>query len=902
MSHPTNTPPTPARERTRIDDGWRFSLGHAADFTKDFSHGTGYFSYLAKTGFGDGPASPAFDDRGWRTVDLPHDWAVALPFDARGSASHGFKAIGHRFPENSVGWYRRSLFVPESDLGRRILVEFDGIYRSGRVFVNGFLVGEEPSGYLGVSYDVTDYLNYGGQNLITVRADASMEEGWYYEGAGIYRHAWLVKTEPLHVARHGVWVRTALADGRAIITVDTSLTNDGREAADYTIEQVVRGPAGQVAALAPLGGHIQPGELRPHQAQAEVQNPALWSIETPTMHTLVTTVRQGGRVVDVIETPFGIRTVAFDPNGGFFLNGQRVTLKGSNNHQDHAGIGVALPDAMQDYRIQLLKAMGSNAYRCSHHPPTPELLDTCDRLGMVVIDENRLMGSNEWHLRQLEQMILRDRNHPSVIIWSVGNEEWAIEGNIKGARIAQTMQDYARRLDPSRITTAAISGGWGGISHTILAAGVNYIKQANTDGQHASYPWQVIIGTEETTTQATRGIYVEDAARAHLAPREDGTSGGNAEIGWRHYAARPWAAGVFYWTGFDYRGEPTPYGYPAIGSQFGILDMCGFPKDGYYYLKAWWGDADVLHIFPHWNWSGREGQPIDVTVHSNAEEVELFLNGVSQGRKAMPPNDHLTWEVAYAPGALLARGFRAGQPVMERQVQTTGAPAALALSADRPQIAADGCDVAVVTVEHRDAEGRLVPTACEQVHFALRGPGRIIGVGNGDPSSHEPDQFVDAVRVVKLGGWQAPEAAITEGGLSFEARFDAPALAAGETATLLLNALGPQQTVTLNGAALLADATPEQLRVALLLPALLPEGNVLRIEAARRFEAWGAREGLMQIHPAALRIDTPAAPWCRATFNGLAQVIVQSTGAAGEIVLEATGEGVLPAVVTVRAS
>jgi len=889
------------RERIRLDNDWQFSLGHASDTAKDFGHGTGYFSYLAKTGYGDGPASASFDDRGWRKVNLPHDWAVELPFDARGTASHGFKAIGRHFPENSVGWYRKSIFVPQSDLGRRIRVEFDGIYRNARVFVNGFLVGEEPSGYLGVSYDLTDYLNYGGENTISVRADATMEEGWFYEGAGIYRHAWLSKTEPLHVARYGTSVNTELVGGKAHIQVETTLENEGREAADYVLEQTILGGDRKVVVQAePVKASVQAGATSLNKTSLRVDSPQLWSLEKPTLHTLVTTLRKDGRIIDQVETPFGIRTIRFDPNAGFFLNGQHVVLKGTNNHQDHAGVGTAIPDALQDFRIRQLKAMGSNAYRCSHNPPTPELLDACDRLGMLVIDENRLMGINDWHKRQLEQMILRDRNHPSVILWSIGNEEWGIEGNIKGERITRTMQDFARRLDPTRITTAAISGGWGGISKSVLAAGVNYIKQGNTDRQHADYPWQVILGTEETTTQATRGIYVEDKAKTHLPPQVDGSSGGNAELGWKHYAARPWTAGVFFWTGFDYRGEPTPYGYPAIHSQFGIIDTCGFPKDGFYYLKSWWGQEDVLHVFPHWNWTGREGQPIDVQINSNAEEVELRLNGKSLGRKKMEPNGHLSWTVPYTPGTLQAKGFRRGKPVMERQIQTTETAAAITLSADRKQILADGRDVAVLTVEHRDEKGRLVPTACQRVDFKLRGPGRILGVGNGDPSCLEPDQFVETVHAQPLGKWEAPDPAITAGALTFEARFDAPLLKGQETVKLLLRAIGPTQTVSLNGKVLAQNATEEKLRGEWSLTDLQPKDNVLRIEAPARFQGWSERESLRQFHPAMLRITHPADPWRRSTFNGLAQVIVQSTGEPGEIVVEASGEGVKGAEITLK--
>ncbi len=891
------------RERIRLDAGWRFALGHATDPARDFGHATGYFSYLAKTGFGDGPASPAFDDRGWRQLDLPHDWAVELPFDRRGTASHGYRPLGHAFPETSVGWYRRTFPIAASDLGRRISLDFDGIYRHARVFVNGFLVGEEPSGYLGTSYDISEYLNYGGDNVVAVRVDATMEEGWFYEGAGIYRHVWLVKTAPWHVAREGTFVRTAVAGEAATVSVDTEVVNAGREAVAGTIEQEVIGPDGRVLATSRRALQLAAGESATGTDTLAIASPELWSLETPFLHTLVTTLRREDQVVDRYETRFGIRTIRFDPNAGFFLNGRRVELKGTNNHQDHAGVGVALPDALQEFRLRKLKEFGCNAYRASHNPPTPELLDACDRLGLLVIDENRLMGINAWHLTQLERLIRRDRNHPSVIMWSLGNEEWAVEGNIKGERLTVPMQDFAHRLDPTRPTTVAISGGWGGISRTVQAAGVNYIRQADADRQHAEFPKQIILGTEETTTQQTRGIYVTDAARRHSAPQENGTSGGNAELGWKYYLARPWSPGVFFWTGFDYRGEPTPYDFPAVSSQFGILDACGFPKDGASYLQAWWTDQPVLHLFPHWNWPGREGQEIEVRAHSNCAEVELFLNGASLGRKRMEPNGHLAWLVRYVPGTLVAKGYKAGKEILTARVETTGPSAAVTLVPDRTMIKADGRDVAVVTVEIRDNASRIVPTAGNEVGFTISGPGRIIGVGNGDPSSLEPDQFVGSSHSIPLGEWIAPNPAVSTGDVAFETTFDLPPSATGETFSLLLNALGPRQTAELNGEILYRDADPAHSRVEVPVDGgkLRHTGNKLRL-VSPVFPVWRDREGLAQFHPAALRVLRAAPAWHRAAFNGLAQVIVQSTGAPGVITLHATSPDLSTAVANIQAN
>lgn len=729
------------RERANFDAGWRFAFGHPADAAKDFGHGTGYFSYLAKAGYGDGPADPKFDDSAWRTLDVPHDWAVEAPFDGKGSHSHGYKAIGRNFPERSVGWYRKKFTVPASDRGRRVSLEFDGVHRDAIVFFNGFYLGRQLSGSTSFRYDLTDYLNYDGDNVVAVRADVTLEEGWYYEGAGIHRHVWLVKHAPLHVAPWGTFVSAEVRDdfSSAEVTARATLTNDGREDATLQLEQIVLRPDGRTAATA-LGAPVTlaAGATQEFSSVLAVAQPQLWSIETPALHTLVTLVRSGDRVVDRYETPFGIRTIRFDPDRGFFLNGRHVILKGTNIHLDHAGVGVATPDALLEYRVRRLQAMGSNAIRTAHEPPSPAFLAICDRLGMLVLNENRLMGSSPDQLGRLEAMIRRDRNHPSVILWSVGNEEWRIEGNELGARITATMQAHARRLDPTRRTTVAISGGWGGSSTTTDVVGYNYIHQSNPDKQHAEFPHQPGVGTEETTTQGTRGIYFDDRPRGHLAPMVKGDSGGNCEKGWQYYAARPFLAGLFFWTGFDYRGESTPLAWPTHSTQFGIMDTCGFPKDSFYYLKSWWSDEPVLHLFPHWNWPGREGQEFTVGCFSNHDEVELFLNGASLGRQAMPRNGRLEWKVRYAPGTLEARGYRGGQLAGTTRVETTGPVARLQLTADRTTYRADGVDVVVVTVAGLDAQGRVVPVANDFVRFAVAN-GRILGVGNGDPGCLEPD-------------------------------------------------------------------------------------------------------------------------------------------------------------------
>ncbi len=913
------------REHLLMDTGWRFAFGHPFDPQKDFDHGTAYFSYLTKAGYGDGPAAEKFDDTAWRQLDLPHDWAVEAPFDGRGSHSHGYKAIGRNFPERSVGWYRKTFSVPATDLGRRISVEFDAVARDSVVWINGFYLGRQPSGYTSFRYDLTDYLNYGGENVISVRADVTLEEGWYYEGAGIYRHVWLNKTAPLHVGPWGTFVTTDVHEQSATVTARTTVINAGTTPATFDLEQSIIAPDGRVVTNGTLTNLTLPaGEKGEFPCALTVPQPQLWSLENPALHRLVTTIRTAQSVVDHDVTTFGIRTIRFDPNAGFFLNGQHVLLKGTNNHQDHAGVGVALPDALQAFRVARLKEMGCNAYRCSHNPPTPELLEACDRLGLLVIAETRLMGPSPEQLNQLESMIQRDRNHPSVILWSVGNEEWAIEGNIKGARITASMQAFAHRLDPTRRTTVAISGGWGGSSTTVDVVGYNYISQSNPDEQHAKFPLQPGVGTEETTTQGTRGIYFDDRAQAHLSAQKKGDSGGNCEKGWQYYSSRPFLAGLFFWTGFDYRGESNPFTFPAVSSQFGLMDTCGFPKDSYYYLQAWWSDQPVLHLFPHWNWPGKEGHPINVWCYSNCDEIELSLNGQSLGKKTMPRNGHLEWDVVYQPGVLEAHGFRGGKPAETTRVETTGAAAKLVLTPDHPKISANGEDVSVVTVQVVDAAGHTVPTADNLVTFELEGPGHLLGVGNGDPVSHEPDRVIATLHMLpvenwhgriapsdtttpsaaespltlpQLGNWLAP---LPKAGELYDlsAVFSSDTLPADAQLHLHLPSLGLKTTVWLNGHEIVRarDTSTAGLIIPLDASQLNHGLNRIQLLVTPFTENPKHLPELMRL--GVLQIQTPAPAWQRSVFNGYAQVIVQADKTAGTLRLTAHAKNLPSASVT----
>jgi beta-galactosidase len=923
------------RERLSMDKGWHFALGDATGFQKDFGHATVPF-FFAKAGYGDGPASPKFDDRTWRSVNLPHDWAVELPFDWRGDGNHGSKAIGKNFPQNSVGWYRRSFVIPKQDEGRRIVAEFDGIYRDATVWINGFYLGEEHSGYSSTHYDLTNYLNYGGENVLVVRVNASIEEGWFYEGAGIYRHVWLTKENPLHVAHDGVFVRSEVKGKDADVAADVTVQNDGAEAAQFTVEEQVLDASGKAIATAEaVSGSVAAKSARDLSGELRVHDARLWSLEDPYLHKLVTTVRVAGQIVDRYETSFGIRTIRFDPDHGFFLNGKHVELKGTNDHQDHAGVGTAIPDSLNEYRVQRLKAFGSNAIRTSHNPPTPELLDACDRLGMLVLDENRQMGTTPEVMDQLQRMILRDRNHPSVILWSVGNEEWSLEWSETGQRLTREMQAFVKHLDPTRLSTVALSGSGGnGNSASTEVLGFNYYLQHNIDQMHARYPSRPIVGTEESSSMHTRGVYADDLDHQHLVAYDYESNKKHASIeeGWQYHISRPFSAGLFYWTGFDYRGETTPFGWPAISSQFGVLDACGFFKDSAYLLQSWWTEAPMVHLLPHWNWPGREGQPVDVRVYSNADEVELFLNGQSLGRKAMPKNSHLEWKVAYTPGKLTARGYAAGKEIASDTVETTTAPAALQLTPNHTEM--PGETVSVIEVRVNDAQGRFAATASNLVSFKLTGPGKILGVGNGDPSSHEPDQYLETVSTIAFTSWKTHATEVTslgaEAATDFndsawpaatdprwdETRIDPPAslyrgvfvlpeLPADAAVKLVLRSVGEKQSISLNGHILAADQprSPHGYEFVLDRKLLLSGKNVLTV-LATRFNESDKKEQAFHWNdggPAAIQLTLPAPQWQRSVFNGLAQVIVQSTGQAGEITLEATAPGLAPATIKLRA-
>jgi beta-galactosidase len=730
------------RERLLFDFDWKFQFGHGSDPARDlgFGNGQGDFAKSGEFWF----ATKKFDDSKWRTLNLPHDWAVELPFVRDDELkSHGYKPLGRRYPETSVGWYRRTFEIPQTDQGRRIVLEFDGAFRDVLIFLNGYFIGRNNNGYAPFSFDITDFVNYGGTNYLMGRVDASFGDGWFYEGAGIYRHVWLTKTDALHLGQWESYVRTDVKGNAPTLNLGTIVQNGGTKAESCRVRWQILDASGKTVASADsLPQQVAADGSTTFTATAKLANPVLWSPETPNLYSAVVTVESNGKVRDAERVSFGVRTAVFDVDKGFFLNGKPVKLKGTCNHQDHAGVGAALPDRLQWYRVGVLKDMASNSIRTSHNMPTPELVEACDQLGMMMMCETRLMSSNPEGMAQLETMIKRYRNHPCIIIWSMGNEEWTMMPQPQGVPVIDSMIARSHELDPTRLCTAAVNAAFEThFPEQLDVMGYNYNLKV-IDGWHKDHPKIPCVGTETASTISTRGVYETDKLRNQLSAYDLNHTAWSelAEEWWKFYAAREWLAGGYAWTGFDYRGEPTPYGWPSINSQFGIVDMCGYPKDNFYYYKSWWGQEPVLHLFPHWNWEERVGENVDVWVHSNLDEVELFLNGKSQGSQKVELLTHLSWKVKYEPGVIEARGKKNGAVVLTAKRETTGAPETIKLTADRTEIDANGEDVSMIRVEVLDKEGRHVPTADNQISFKISGDGTFLGVGNGDPNCQESDK------------------------------------------------------------------------------------------------------------------------------------------------------------------
>ncbi len=753
-------------------------------------------------------SAPAFDDSQWRELNLPHDWGIEGPFDLELPNRTG------KLPWSGIGWYRKSFQCSEADLQKKVFIDFDGAMSDSRVWLNGQVVGGWPYGYASFRLELTPYLK-AGENVLAVRLDNKPESSRWYPGGGIYRNVRLVKTDPVHVEHWGVFVATPeVSEESATVQVETELSGIGcagsrRDACDTPGKRTAGVPpaAEEKAAVTIRHEICEMGSDRV-LASGEgancaiiVNSPRLWDLQTPNLYVLRTVVLENGKPVDAVETPFGIRSIEYTADG-FFLNGTKVRMNGVCQHHDLGPLGAAVNTRALERQIEILQEMGCNAIRTSHNPPTPELLDLCDRMGMLVQVEafdcweqgktpnDYARFFPEWHEKDLRAMIKRDRNHPCVVMWSTGNEIRE-QGNKEGHAISQRLTDIAHDEDPTRLVTAGCNNhnaGFNGFEKTVDLFGYNYKAKENARyykqflNQRSDIP---LYGSETASCVSSRGEYFFPV----IDDKEKGC-GGYFQVSSYDLFAPPWAYkpdvefealdrlpsifGEFVWTGFDYIGEPTPYnndesnllnftdpeerarmeeelkklgsGIPPRSSYFGIVDLCGFKKDRFYIYQARWRpDLPMAHILPHWNWPERVGEVTPVHVYTSGDEAELFLNGKSLGRKTKGQYEYrLRWDdVVYEPGELKVVAYKNGKPWAEDLMKTTGAAAKLDLTADRPVIAADGSDLSFVTLQVSDAEGLLVPRSHNRFKLSIEGPGEIIAVGNGDPTCLESFQSLE---------------------------------------------------------------------------------------------------------------------------------------------------------------
>jgi beta-galactosidase len=737
------------RETIAFDRGWRFHLGDVA-----------------------GAQEVGFDDAGWRRVDLPHDWSIEGAFSADNPAG----VAGGALP-GGVGWYRKAFSIPEADTSGLVFVEFDGVYRNSEVWINGHYLGKRPYGYSSFRYEVTPHLVYGRvRNVIAVRVDNSRQpNSRWYSGSGIYRHVRLVKTQAVHVDQWGTYITTPVvsADSSRVM-IRTTVRNESHLEQPITLRTVLYDSAGREVAAAASEGRIPADSVSEIGQDLVVRHPALWSVERPYVYRAVSRVTCGVRPCDDYTTPFGVRTFVFDAARGFSLNGQPMKIRGVCLHHDLGALGAAVNTRALERQLQIMREMGVNAIRTSHNPPAPELLDLTDRMGFIVMDEAFDMWKKKkteydyhldfdaWHERDLSDMVRRDRNHPSVFIWSIGNEvmeQWT-DGDTTAAPIARELAGIVRRFDATRPITSANNNGSSGnpLFHAgaLDLLGHNYHHEA-WPYFPTQFPGAKFIITEAMSALNSRGVYEQpsDSVAVYYTPydktrgaqpNENGriSSYDNRRAFWgslheeslRLFERYPFLSGMFIWQGIDYLGEPTPYEWPARSSYFGVVDLAGFPKDPFYLYQSVWTDRPMLHVFPHWNWAA--GDTIDVWAYTNGDEVELFLNGRSLGtRREADDTMHVWWRVPYTPGVLRAVARRGGQVTATSEVRTAGPPARIALAPDRPRLHADGDDLSFVTVSVVDRAGVPVPTADHWIRVRIAGAGaRIVGVDNGDQVSH----------------------------------------------------------------------------------------------------------------------------------------------------------------------
>ncbi|USU10911.1 beta-galactosidase [Sphingomonadaceae bacterium OTU29THOMA1] len=734
-SRVTATPPPIAdspRERLSFDEGWRFHEGDIP-FPPILDHEAAYAN--GKAGNAAGAAASDYDDSGWPVVAIPHDWALGQPFDRAANIDQGFRRRG-------IGWYRRTFALDAGDRDRHLELQFGAIATHATIWINGTLAHRSFSGFTGFSIDLGAFALFGDDlNTIAIRVDADATESWWYEGAGLYRHAWLIKRPSTHIATDGIHADPRGQGGAWHVPVAVTVVNSALSSATVTIEAILTDPTGRAVARSQTDVVIAADAVAVARLSLPVADPQLWSPDTPALYQLETRLLRAGQIEDAVDTALGFRTIRFDAAKGFFLNGKPLKIKGVCAHQDHAGVGVAVPDSLWDYRLRRLKAMGANALRCAHNAPASELLDAADRIGIMVMDEHRELSAAEDTLERLAWLVRRDRNHPSIILWSLCNEE-SLQSSALGVAMFRRMKSVVRALDPARPITAALNGAMfasPNIADELDVVGFNY-GTAQYDRYHSTYPGRPLLSSEDTSAYMTRGALRTDRTAYMLADDDSEHAGWGLShrAAWRSIAGRPFMAGGFVWTGFDYRGEPTPFEWPSVGASFGAMDLCGFAKSAFHIRRALWTDPPMLELSPHWTWPGHEGQPITLTAITNADRVVLRLNGRIV---ADVPNDRFAMAsitLPYTPGRLEGIAYRGKRAVAHRRIDTAGPAVALRLTSDRSTLAGDRRDTVPVTVDAVDARGRAVPGAGTAIRFQVEG-GTILGVGNGDPNSHESD-------------------------------------------------------------------------------------------------------------------------------------------------------------------
>ncbi|HEX7478458.1 MAG TPA: glycoside hydrolase family 2 TIM barrel-domain containing protein [Polyangiales bacterium] len=706
-----------------LDVGWKFHLGDVS-----------------------GAQATTFDDSSWTALDVPHDWSISLPFNQSSPAG-----AGGGYLDGGLGWYRKTFSLPATSSGQRVLVQFDGVYMDSTVWLNGTQICARPYGYSSFECDFTSSAKFGTSNVLAVKVNNQLPSSRWYSGSGIHRHVWLKTVNPVHVAYTGTQVTTPqVSASSATVNIVATVQNDGTTDQSVTVTSSVRDSSGtEVGHGFSAAASVAAGKTADVTHTATVSNPMLWSPSSPTLYSVVTTVSVSGSAVDTYTTVFGIRTFTFDANAGFSLNGTKLKLNGTCDHHDLGALGAATNSRALEKRLQMLKDMGVNALRTSHNPPAPELLDIADRLGLMVMDEAFdcwYAGKNnydygrffdQWYDADVQGYVSRDRNHPSVIIWSIGNE--VAQAGDKAT--VQKLIDSVHAKDKTRPITQAYAGWVGTDSITGLEdlVGINYAPD-RYDSVHSAHPSYKLFASESSSALRSRGIYNSNNNQCSSYDDQAAGWGATAEQSWKNVSTRAFVAGEFIWTGFDYIGEPTPYEWPSKSSYFGAIDTANFPKDVFYFYQSKWNASGptMVHIVPM-NWtSWTAGQSVKVMVYTNADSVELFLNDKSQGSKTMDSaTGHLEWSVPFATGTLEAKASKGGAVVVSDKLRTAKAAAALVLKVDRPSIAADGRDLAFVEVDVVDAQGVLVPQASNMVDFTISGPGAIAGVDNGDPTSHE---------------------------------------------------------------------------------------------------------------------------------------------------------------------